>query len=67
MFVLMNPGGEFAHDSAGTEVWLFDRGQVLDQLGRHKESDEVYRKVIAGQWAPGLQGYVNQAKNALNN
>lgn len=25
MFVLMNPGGEFAHDSAGTEVWLFDR------------------------------------------
>jgi len=25
MFVLMNPGGEFAHDSSGTEIWVFDR------------------------------------------
>ena len=25
LFVLMNPGGEFAHDSPGTEVWVFDR------------------------------------------
>ena len=26
LFVLMNPGGEFSHDSAGTEIWVFDRG-----------------------------------------
>jgi methylamine dehydrogenase heavy chain len=25
MFVLMNSGGEFAHDSAGSQVWVFDR------------------------------------------
>ena len=25
LFVLMNPGGEFAHDTAGTEVWVFNR------------------------------------------
>jgi methylamine dehydrogenase heavy chain len=26
LFVLMNPDGEFAHDSSGTEVWVYDRG-----------------------------------------
>ena len=44
-----------------------ERGQVLDQLGRHKEADEAYRKVISGEWAPGLQGYVKQAQSARNN
>ncbi len=24
LFVLMNPDGEFSHDNAGTEVWIFD-------------------------------------------
>ena len=47
--------------------WLVERGQVLDQLDRHKEADEAYRKVISGEWAPGLQGYVKQAQSALNN
>ncbi len=25
LFVLMNPGGEFAHDNSGTEIWVYDR------------------------------------------
>jgi methylamine dehydrogenase heavy chain len=26
LFVLMNPQGEFAHDSSGTEIWVYNRG-----------------------------------------
>ena len=33
MFVLMNPEGEFAHDSAGTEVWVYHR-QAQRRIGR---------------------------------
>ena len=31
----MNPGGDFAHDSAGTEVWIFDRS-AQRRVGRIK-------------------------------
>ena len=33
MYVLMNQVGEFAHDSAGSEVWVFDRG-AQRRIGR---------------------------------
>ncbi len=35
MFVLMNPGGDFAHDDAGTEVWIFNRS-AQRRVGRIK-------------------------------
>ncbi len=47
--------------------WLFERGQVLDELGRNEEADDTYRKVTNGKWAPGLQGFVKQAQGALDN
>ena len=45
--------------------WLFQRGQVLDKMGRNQEARDAYQKVINGKWAPGLQRWVNQAKKAI--
>ena len=46
--------------------WLMERAQVLDELGRKDDARGVYRQIVAGKWAPGLQRYVEQAKQALN-
>ncbi len=52
MFVLMNPGGDFAHDSAGTEVWIFNRS-AQRRVGRIKLEH------------PGRHLFVSQNKEAL--
>lgn len=45
--------------------WLLEQAKLLDQLGRNTEARKLYQQIIDGRWAPGLQGYVNQAKSAL--
>ena len=47
--------------------WLFERGQVLDAMGRKAEADAMYRQVVTGNWAAGLQSYVERARGELNN
>jgi hypothetical protein len=34
-------------------------------LGRDADAREIYEQIVAGEWANGLQGYVEQAKGAL--
>jgi hypothetical protein len=45
--------------------WLIERAQLLDRLGRKAEARQLYRQVLDGKWPPGRQGYVEQAKKAL--
>ena len=45
--------------------WLLQRAQVLDQMGRRDDARGLYQQIIQGKWAPGLQGYVDQAKKRL--
>ena len=46
--------------------WLVERAKVLKELNRGQEARRVLQQVIQGKWAPGLQGYVQQAKQLLN-
>ena len=54
----------FTWDTANPR-WLVERANVLKQMKRHDDSRRLYQQVLEGKWAPGLQGYVNQAKEAL--
>jgi Tfp pilus assembly protein PilF len=45
--------------------WLFERAQVLDQMGRRGEAEKLYREIVGGKWAQGLQGYVERARAEL--
>ncbi|MBM4033878.1 MAG: hypothetical protein FJ291_19165 [Planctomycetes bacterium] len=51
----------FECDTANPQ-WLFERAQVLDQIGRRAEAEKLYRQIIEGQWAQGLQSYVGRAR-----
>jgi len=54
----------FTWDTANPR-WLVERAAVLNSMGRGREARKLYQQVINGDWAPGLQGYVNQAREAL--
>ena len=45
--------------------WLWERGQLLQQMDRHAEARQLFQQIVDGEWANGLQGYVEQAKAAL--
>ena len=45
--------------------WLYERAQILDNMQRRDEARKLYRQIIEGEWAPRLQHYVNQARQAL--
>ena len=45
--------------------WIYYYGDTLKSLGRKKEANAQFKKIIDGKWAPGLQNWVNQAKNAV--
>jgi hypothetical protein len=54
----------FTWDGANPQ-WLMERAQLLDRLDRKGEARELYQQIISGQWPPGRQGYVEQAKKAI--
>ena len=45
--------------------WLFERGRVLKDMGRRADAQRLFRQVVEGKWAPGLQNYADQAKKEL--
>lgn len=45
--------------------WLFQRAQLLKQLGRIDEAHKLYDEIIGGEWAPGLQWWVQKARKAM--
>ncbi len=45
--------------------WLVERAQLLDRLDRKADARQLYQQVVDGKWPPGRQGYVEQAKKAL--
>jgi len=45
--------------------WIFEQAKVLKELGRHGEANALFRKIIDGKWAPGLQRWANQAQREL--
>ena len=55
----------FEWDTANPQ-WLLERAKVLDQMGNRTKAREVYQKIVSGDWAPGLQRYVGEARKALN-
>ncbi len=57
-------GRAYEWDTANPR-WLLERAQVLMQIDRKPEAREVYQKIVDGKWAPGLQNYVQQARQAL--
>jgi tetratricopeptide (TPR) repeat protein len=46
-------------------MWLWERGQVLEQANRADDAKRLYRQIVNGKWAPGLQWYADQAKKKL--
>ena len=58
-------GQAYKWDTANPR-WLFERGQILKQMGRNKDANELFQQIVDGKWAPGLQGYAKQAKSELN-
>jgi cytochrome c-type biogenesis protein CcmH/NrfG len=59
-------GRAYEWDTANPR-WLLERAQLLVQLDRNAEARELFQQIVDGKWATGLQGYVDQARNALNN
>jgi len=45
--------------------WLFERAGILRDLGRKDDARRLYRQIIDGKWAPGLQRYVARAKKEI--
>jgi len=45
--------------------WIYEQARVLKELGRRGEANALFRKIVNGKWAPGLQGWVNRAKREL--
>lgn len=54
----------YAWDTANPR-WLWERAGILQQMGRKADAREIYEQIVAGEWANGLQGYVEQANEAL--
>jgi len=54
----------FEWDTANPR-WLFERAGVLDQMARKDDARKLYERILGGKWAPGHQGYVNQAKEKM--
>ncbi len=46
--------------------WIMTYATSLKELGKKNEARIELKKIIDGKWAPGLQGYVNQAKKQLD-
>jgi hypothetical protein len=46
--------------------WLVQRADILQQLNRKAEAVALYKQVVEGQWAPALQGWVQQSQAKLN-
>ncbi len=57
--------GEAPQWDTANPQWLFHYGSVLKELGRKTEADVQFNKIINGNWAPGLQNWVDQARNEL--
>lgn len=52
LFVLANPGGEFAHDNPGTEVWIFQRSSQR-RIGR-LPIEHMGTNILVSQGSPAL-------------
>ncbi len=45
--------------------WIFEYASALKEMGRKSEAKIQFKKIINGKWAPGLQRWIRQAKQAM--
>ena len=46
--------------------WILIYATSLKELGKKKEAKIELKKIVDGKWAPGLENYVKQAQDQLN-
>lgn len=54
--------GEAPQWDTANPQWIYHYGKALKELGRNREANVQFNKVIGGKWAPGLQTWIDQAK-----
>jgi hypothetical protein len=45
--------------------WIYHYGMALKNAGKTAEANAQFQKVVDGQWAPGLQGWINNAQQQM--
>jgi len=57
--------GEAPQWDTANPQWIFEYGSALKEMGRKSEAKVQFKRIIDGKWAPGLQAWIDRAKQAL--